>query len=68
MYQTINLIRGASQHSVPNVNVSITGTGALIGSGVAKSDVAIEKFGSNLDNILKSFGGEIEGGDVTVGG
>lgn len=68
MYQTIDAIRGASQHSVPNVNVSISGAGALIGSGVAKSDVAIQKFGSNLDNILKSFGGDIDGGDISIGG
>lgn len=67
MEETFSQIEGAAQHSIPDVDVSITAGGSIIGQGVSVSAGAIQICGGNIDNILRSFGG-VEGGDTTFGG
>lgn len=67
MEETFAQIEGAAEHSIPDVNVSITSGGSIIGQGVTASDKAIRMCGGKIDDILQSFGG-IEGGDTSFGG
>ena len=68
MEETFTQIEGAAGYSLPDVNVRITSGGSIVGQGVAVSSQAIQACGGHLDNIITSFGGGIEGGDVSFGG
>lgn len=64
--ETFSQIDAAGGASMPNVNVSITTGGNVIGQGITASTHALNVSGGNLDAILESFGestgGTIEGG------
>lgn len=64
--ETFSQIDAAGGASMPNVNVSITTGGNVIGQGITASTHALNVSGGNLDAILDSFGektaGTIEGG------
>ncbi len=64
---TFAQIAGAAEHSLPDVNVTITPSGSIVGQGVTASGGALRICGGNIDAILKSFGG-IQGGNDSVGG
>jgi hypothetical protein len=68
MSETFAQIESAGGHSLEGVNVSITSGGSIIGQGVTASGSAIQVCGGRLDQILQSFGGDIEGGDTSFGG
>ncbi len=62
--ETFSQIDAAGGSSNSGVNVSITGSGNIIGQGITASAHALNKCGGNLDAILRSFGasgGETEG-------
>jgi hypothetical protein len=67
MEETFAQIAGAAQHSIADVNVSISSGGSIVGQGVTASGGALQVCGGNLDKILQSFGG-IQGGDTSFGG
>lgn len=67
MEETFAQIAGAAQHSIADVNVSISSGGSIVGQGVTASGGALQICGGNLDKILQSFGG-IEGGNTSLGG
>ncbi len=57
-FEQINAAGGASMHGV---NVSITDGGNIIGQGVIASAHGLEVSGGNLDAIIQSFGGDVDG-------
>ncbi len=67
MEDTFTQIEGAAQYSIPEVNVSITNEGSIMGQGVMSNATAVEKCGGKIDDILRSFGG-VEGGNMSFGG
>lgn len=61
MEDTLAMIREGAGHAIPEINVSVTSSGDIVGQGVSATPKAIQLCGGKLDDILRSFGG-IEGG------
>ena len=59
--ETFEQISAAGMASMHGVNVSITDGGNIIGQGVIASAHGLEVSGGNLDAIIQSFGGDIDG-------